>query len=93
MVRWIKFGPIYNMLNLQSRYLKELGDFRALAPRAVATTVASWHDLVVYPVALCHLDGARQVTLETISHLGLMTQERVLDVVERALTASSDSLG
>ena len=84
-VRWIKFGPIYTMLSLQSQYLQELDDFRILAPQAVATTVGSLHDLVVYPVEACHLEDTRQVSLETISHLGLMTQKRALDEVEKAL--------
>lgn len=92
-VRWIKFGPVYKILALDSPYLQELGDFRTLAPRATATTIATWHDLVVYPVPTCHLEGARHVTLDKISHLGLMTEERALDEVERAFASPLDSLG
>ena len=84
-VRWIKFGPIYSMLSLRSAYLRELGDLRSLAPQTRVATVGSLHDLVVYPIETCHLDGADQVTLETISHLGLLTQEQVLHEIERAL--------
>jgi pimeloyl-ACP methyl ester carboxylesterase len=92
-VRWIKFGPIYSMLSLRSTYLRELGDLQSLAPRTIAATVGSLHDLVVYPIEACHLDGANQVTLETISHLGLLTQDRVLNEVERALAISGNEVG
>lgn len=87
-VRWIRFGPIYRMLALGSDYLRQLGDFAVLAPHATATTLATQHDLVVYPVATCHLDGAHPVTLSEISHLGLLTEPRVLDEIERAFSDS-----
>lgn len=92
-VRWIRFGPLYNMLSLGSEYLSELGTFRSLAPDSTATTVGSLHDLVVYPIRTCHLDGARQVTLENISHLGLMTEPRAFDEVAEALTSSAEPVG
>ena len=92
-VRWIKFGPIYKMLALGSPYLQELGDFRTLAPRSAATTVGTLHDLVVYPYETCHLEGAHQVTLDRISHLGLMTEEGALDQVQNALAAPPDPVG
>ncbi len=84
-LRWIKHGPIYKMLSLDSRYLRELDDLQVLAPQTDTTTVGSQHDLVVYPVETCHLDGARPVTLETISHLGLMTEKRILIEIEAGL--------
>jgi triacylglycerol esterase/lipase EstA (alpha/beta hydrolase family) len=92
-VRWIKFGPIYKMLALNSRYLENLESFAALAPRSAATTIATRHDLVVYPFMACHLEGARQVTIDRISHLGLMTEEHALDQVESALAAPPAPLG
>jgi pimeloyl-ACP methyl ester carboxylesterase len=92
-VRWLKFGPVYRMLALHSDYVENLGTFQTLAPRSAATTVGTLHDLVVYPYETCHLEGSHQVTLERISHLGLMTEERALDEVQKALGASSRSVG
>lgn len=87
-VRWIKFGPIYKMLALNSDYLRELPTFRALAPKVQATTVATKHDLVVYPVETSHLEGAHPVNLTGVNHLGLMTDPRALDEIEKAFSES-----
>jgi hypothetical protein len=92
-VRWMKFGPVYRMLALNSKYLEKLGTFQTLAPRSVATTVGTLHDLVVYPTETCHLEGSHQVTLDGISHLGLMTEERALDEIENALISCPDPVG
>jgi len=92
-VRWIKFGPVYKMLARNSEYLENLGDFQELAPRSAATTVASMHDLVVYPTATCHLEGTHRVTLDKISHLGLMTEKQALDEVEKALVMAAKPAG
>ncbi len=81
------------MLALDSDYLRNLEDFRILAPQAVTTTVGSLRDLVVYPIETCHLRGGRQVTLDTTSHLGLLTQRRVLSEVERALRSATEPAG
>ena len=91
-VRWMRFGPIYKMLALDSQYLQELADFRVLAPHSFICTFGSLHDLVVYPVDTCHLDGARNVTMKTISHLGLLTQPRIFDEIESALHDSASPL-
>lgn len=88
-VRWIRRGAIHRMLALGSDYLRQLADFRSLAAHADVTTVASQHDLVVYPVETSHLAGTRQVTLEEVSHLGLMTDPRALDEIAGALSESS----
>lgn len=85
-VRWMKFGPIYEMLRLDSDYLRRLPTFRALAPHTVALTVATQHDLVVYPVDTAHLEGARPLTLTRVSHLGLMTDPRALDEIAKAFS-------
>ena len=92
-VRWLRFGPLYRMLSLESPYLEDLESFAQLAPGSAATTVGTLHDLVVYPAWACHLDGTDQVTLVRISHLGLMTASRALDEVERALCSSADKIG
>ena len=80
-VRWIRIGPLYRMLNRKSEYLKELPDFLALAPSAGATTVTSKHDLVVYPPPMALLDGTDQITLDQVSHLGLMVRPKVMRVI------------
>jgi len=85
-LRWIKFGPIYRMLALNSDYLRDLADFKTLAPHAQASTVATRHDLVVYPVETSHLAGTHQVTLSGINHLGLMTDAKAMQVITEALT-------
>jgi pimeloyl-ACP methyl ester carboxylesterase len=92
-VRWIKFGPIYAMLSLQSRYLKDLGDFQALAPGIEVTTVAALHDLIVYPSSVCHLEGTHPFDLEKISHLGLITESRVFVELEKALGDTRAQVG
>lgn len=92
-VRWLKFGPIYKMLALDSGYLGSLGNFQSLAPGSAATTIGTLHDLVVYPESTCHLEGTRRITLERISHLGLMTDARALDEVERALGDPGPAVG
>lgn len=86
--RWMRFGPLYRMLNRHSTYLAKLPTFAQLAPDVSATTVATTHDLVVYPTSMAHLEGARQITLDRISHLGLMVQPEVMGVIVEALSES-----
>jgi len=78
-------GPVYRAMGPESPELAELPDFAASAPAARVVTVASAHDLVVYPVETAHLPGARQVTLAGIGHLGLLTEARVHRLVVEAL--------
>jgi triacylglycerol lipase len=85
-VRWMRFGPIHAMLSLDSNYLRGLPDFRTLAPHAAVTTLATQHDLVVYPVTVSHLEGAHPVTLNKVSHLGLLTESTALDEIESAFS-------
>ena len=87
-LRWMRFGPLYRMLSRQSTYLRDLPDFTALAPESVVTTVATQHDLVVYPIEQAFLPGANQVTLEQVSHLGLMVRPEVMEVILTALEMS-----
>lgn len=84
-LRWVRFGPIYRMLSRDSEYLANLPSLAELAPRSSTITVASHHDLVVYPPAAAQMEGSRTVTLETTSHLGLLTERISLDVVAEAL--------
>ncbi|MBZ0089858.1 MAG: hypothetical protein K8H90_05710, partial [Thermoanaerobaculia bacterium] len=83
---WFRHGPVYRTMGRDSEYLRGLPALAALAPGAEVTTIASAHDLLVYPVACAHLEGARQITLVGIGHLGLLTdraiQQRVADLLE-----------
>ena len=79
------------MLNRQSTYLRDLPGFAELAPDAIVTTVASRHDLVVYPTEMALLAGSKQITLDEISHLGLMCQPTVMGVVVESLEDRGDS--
>jgi len=88
-LRWMRFGPVYKILNRNSTYLRDLPTLRQLAPSIEVTTVASRHDLVVYPTEMAHLDGARQVTLEKVSHLGMMVRDEVMRVILDTLDAES----
>ena len=86
LLSWIRFGPVYEMMSLDSDFIKELPDFQTSAPSAEVTTVATEQDLIVYPVATCYLRGSRQVTLNGIGHLGLLTEPEVMGLVAEALT-------
>ncbi len=86
LLSWIRFGPVYEMMGFDSDFIKEVPDFQTSTPRAEVTTVATEQDLIVYPVATCYLKGSRQVTLNGIGHLGLLTEPRVMGLVAEALT-------
>jgi len=86
LLSWIRFGPVYEMMSVDSNFIKGLPDFQTSAPRAEVTTVASEQDLIVYPVATCYLKGSRKITLNGIGHLGLLTEKKVMGLVAEALT-------
>lgn len=85
LLRRLRFGPVYRMMARGAPYLEELPTFAESAPHAEVTTVASRHDLVVYPVETAHLDGAERITLEGIGHLGLLTEREVHELVGERL--------
>ena len=87
-LRWMRHGPVYQMLRYHSDYLHHLDDFRNLAPGSAVTTIGTLHDLVVYPVETTHLESSQRVTLSEISHLGLMTEPTVLTLVAETLGAT-----
>lgn len=89
LLRHLRFGPVYRMMSRGARYLEELPAFTDSAPAAKVTTVASRHDMVVYPVETAHLEGAEQITLEGIGHLGLLTEREVHEIVTERLAAPS----
>jgi pimeloyl-ACP methyl ester carboxylesterase len=88
LLRTIRFGAAYRMMSRGAPFLQTLPTFEESAPEAVVTTVASTHDLVVYPMPTAHLPGARQITLERVGHLGLLTDCRVQELVAERLGAT-----
>jgi len=88
LLRTIRFGAAYRMMSRGAPFLQTLPTFEESAPDAAVTTVASAHDLVVYPVSTAHLPGARQITLERVGHLGLLTERRVQELVADRLEES-----
>jgi pimeloyl-ACP methyl ester carboxylesterase len=81
LLRWFRSGPVYRMMSRESKFLRELPDFAHSTPQAEVLTVATAHDLVVYPVETAYLPGAHQVTLEGIGHVGMLTEREVRDRV------------
>lgn len=81
LLRWFRSGPVYRMMSRESEFLRELPELATTAPQAEVLTVATAHDLVVYPVETAHLPGARQVTLEGVGHVGLLTEREVREMV------------
>lgn len=49
------------------------------------TSIYSWHDNVVYPVASSHLEGARNLALDNIGHVSLILHPRALALIEQTL--------
>jgi len=78
---WIRHGPVWRMMGRGSDYLRRLPTIAAAAPAAELTTIASAHDLIVYPSECVHLAGARRVDLEGVGHLGLLTEAAVQERV------------
>ena len=91
LLSWIRFGPVYEMMSLESDFIRELPDFRVSAPDAVVTTVATEQDLIVYPLETCFLPGSREVTLNGLGHLGLLTDPEAVEVVAESLPPTSAS--
>ena len=91
LLSWIRFGPVYEMMSLESEFIRNLPDFRVSAPNAVVTTVATEQDLIVYPLDTCFLPGSREVTLNGLGHLGLLTDPEAIEVVAEALPPTSAS--
>lgn len=90
-LRTIRRGPVYEMMGRDVPFLERLPVFADSAPQAEVITVATLHDLVVYPVETAHLAGAQQITLEEVGHIGLLAERLVHDVVADVLApAASD---
>ena len=84
-LQWIRFGPVYRMMGRGSAFLRTLPTFEQSAPAVRVTTIASRHDLIVYPVATAHLPGTRQVTVEGLGHLGMLTDASLREHVAEIL--------
>lgn len=88
LLRRLRFGPVYRMMSRGAPYLAELPTLAETAPGAEVTTVASRHDLVVYPVETAHLEGAERIALEGIGHLGFLTEPEVHALVAERLAVA-----
>ena len=86
---WFRHGQVYRMMSRDSEYLKKLPPLAESAPGARVTTLASAHDLLVYPVECAHLEHARRITIEAVGHLGLLTDAGVHARVAELLGAPS----
>lgn len=78
---WFRYGPVWRMMGRGSEYLRLLPTIAAAASAAEVTTIASAHDLIVYPSECAHLEGARQLDLDRVGHLGLLVDGAVLELV------------
>lgn len=81
LLRWLRFGPVYDMMGREVEFLQKLPPLSESAPEIQATTIATVHDFVVYPVETAHMKGARQITLERVGHTSLVSHRRVIELV------------
>lgn len=86
---WFRHGPVFRMMSRESEYVRGLPRLADSVPAAEVTTVASAHDLLVYPVECAHLEGARRIDLERVGHLGLLTDRAVHERVACLLGGGS----
>lgn len=80
--RGLPLGGTVRALGRRSAVLRGLPPFPS---GTTLTTIAARHDLVVYPQATCHLDGARTIDLPDVGHAGLLTIPAVQALVVEAL--------
>jgi NhaC family Na+:H+ antiporter len=69
LLSWVRFGPVYEMMSLESEFIRELPDFRVAAPDAVVTTVATQQDLIVSLTAdpsLSYFQAFLKVGIDTL---------------------------
>ncbi len=84
--RSLPVGPEVLQMAPGSPFLGALPTFAESAPEATIFTVAADPDLVVYPREAAHLEGAEQIDLPGVSHLGLVTDPRAIETVVGLLT-------
>lgn len=87
-ITWIR-----ELFHTDSDLIVQMEDFHALAPQVPATTIASRHDLVVYPAINAHTSKANNITVDWMSHMGLLTeqssQQLVYDCLDMAESSSN----
>ncbi|GAA0351036.1 alpha/beta fold hydrolase [Bowmanella denitrificans] len=69
---WLK-----QLFHPNSPGLKALPNLASLAPDIPLMTLGSYNDLVVYPLANAMQPKARQIKLYAMSHIGMLTEQRV----------------
>ena len=85
-VRGLAWLPELRALSRRSDLLAELPLLRELLPHARLVTVGSTGDTIVYPVGSTLEPYTENVLLHGIGHAGLLTHERALATVCRALS-------
>lgn len=83
--RGIPIWPELVELKRSSKLIGSLPALTALVPDARVATVAAEMDTIVYPVATALAPGAVQHVAPGVGHAGLLTDPRVMDVVESFL--------
>ena len=85
MLARLGFGPNARQMRIGSAWLTA---FRAPLPPA-SVSIYSCHDNYVFPQQACStLDGATNVAIGGVSHLGMAFSQRVLGSLTEALEAS-----
>lgn len=77
---WMK-----DLFHQESPLYKNLQGFSYLAPGATTVSIASSHDFIVFPDSFAHLDADQAITLKGISHVGLLTEESIHELVLQLL--------
>lgn len=67
-ITWIK-----QMFHPDCEFISSLAEFEHISRHCKVLTVASEHDLVVFPATYAHLKQAQQIQLKWVSHVGLIT--------------------
>ncbi|WP_199611355.1 esterase/lipase family protein [Flocculibacter collagenilyticus] len=79
---WMK-----SLFHVDSPFLKALPTLHELAPHTNVTTLASQHDLIVYPYPNAHLPNASNITVESLSHIGMLTEPHIHQFILDTLRA------
>ena len=81
-VTWIK-----EMFHPASAFIKQLKDFSETAPNSEVFSIASEHDLVVYPAKYAHTTSTHNINVQWMSHVGLITEQqshrRIIEILQR----------
>lgn len=81
-LKWVK-----EVFHPQGEFIAQLPTFDELLPNTTVYTIASEHDWVVYPAKYAHLPETNTITVQSTSHVGLLTEphihQMVLDIIHQ----------